>query len=222
MPGLFPRRHSVSTPHAGGVPACLGSSTDPTNPANFYRPGSEALLRVHYKPACLLQLATCNSSTSQSNNHVLVPGHLRDGGKRGAPLLPELPYAYFSAYQTRNGYNRYGTSDCASLGVSPYAQSASAPRNPPSNGSPVTTQYYNPSGYQIISSGTDGTFGQGSLFTSGSSLPQTFPNVTTNVWNPASAANSPALLGSKNSNPPQGADDQANFNSDTLGTSTVN
>src|SRR5262249_57460594 len=46
-------------------------------------------------------------------------------------------YAYFSSYGKPNGYNRYGSSDCASLGLSPYAVSAS--------------KYWNESTFHIIS-----------------------------------------------------------------------
>jgi prepilin-type N-terminal cleavage/methylation domain-containing protein len=67
------------------------------------------------------------------------------------PYGKNQPYAYFSNYGTRNGYNRYGNtlalSDCTSLGLQPYIQA---------NG-----DYLNPSTYQIISAGADGTFGAG-------------------------------------------------------------
>jgi hypothetical protein len=68
------------------------------------------------------------------------------------------PYAYFSSYGTRNGYNspinpRYDTGDCATLKVQPYYQSA----NP--------KLFYNPTGFQIVSAGADGLFGPGGLWT---------------------------------------------------------
>src|SRR5262249_51252778 len=59
------------------------------------------------------------------------------------------PYAYFSSYKGNNGYSPYGTSDCASLGVSPYYERTS----------PLT--YLRPSGFQIISAGSDTIFGPG-------------------------------------------------------------
>lgn len=77
-------------------------------------------------------------------------------------------YAYFCAYKKENGYNRYGvdnkgnvlpvsstapvTSDCASLGVWPYASSAR----------PLT--YLNSTSHQIICAGADGNFGPGTDF----------------------------------------------------------
>jgi prepilin-type N-terminal cleavage/methylation domain-containing protein len=59
------------------------------------------------------------------------------------------PYAYFSSYNVRNGYNRYGTSDCASLGVYPYQEAAG--------------RFLKPSSYQIIAAGPDGMFGPGTV-----------------------------------------------------------
>ena len=72
------------------------------------------------------------------------------------------PYAFFSA--SGNGvYNKYGVSDCASLGLSPYIQSS---------GPPIV--YVNANTFQIISAGRDGRFGAGGA-----------------NWNPASGTNDP-------------------------------
>jgi hypothetical protein len=63
------------------------------------------------------------------------------------------PFAYFSSYGKANGYNRYGDSDCSTLGVSPYALTlAPVPR------------YVNPNGFQLVSAGADKTFGPGGLW----------------------------------------------------------
>lgn len=106
-------------------------------------------------------------------------------------LVSGLPYAYFSNYGTRNGYNRYPGGDCPTLGVFPYAQGS--------------TQYVNPTGFQIISAGADLKFGPG-----------TNPGVTPlPLWTPATAANSAA-------SGPNGADDQSNFYDNVLGTPSVN
>lgn len=64
-------------------------------------------------------------------------------------------YAYFSSYGTLNGYNRYGTSDCASLRVAPYFQQNAG-----------QVQYFSPQKFQIISPGENGQFGPG-----GSNIP---------------------------------------------------
>ncbi|MFO0805541.1 MAG: type II secretion system protein [Gemmataceae bacterium] len=61
----------------------------------------------------------------------------------------DQPYAYFSSYGRKNGYNPWGTSDCASLGISPYRDTA--------------TTYYQPTGFQIVSAGADQNFGAGGL-----------------------------------------------------------
>jgi prepilin-type N-terminal cleavage/methylation domain-containing protein len=75
------------------------------------------------------------------------------------------PYAYFSSYTSRNGYNRYGSTDCPALGVSPFIASLSP-----------TVQYVYPDKFQIISAGSDGVFGPGG-----------------GPWSPATAAQSPAI-----------------------------
>jgi hypothetical protein len=86
---------------------------------------------------------------------------LRSGDKGGSaagyfsfadPFRTWQPFAYFSNYGQRDGYGRYGDSDCATLGVSPYFQT-SKPR-----------RYCNPAGTQILSAGPDGTFGAGGLW----------------------------------------------------------
>jgi prepilin-type N-terminal cleavage/methylation domain-containing protein len=56
------------------------------------------------------------------------------------------PYAYFSTYGTTNSYQ---ATDCASLGVAPYLQSAGA--------------YLKPDSFQIISAGKDMQFGPGGV-----------------------------------------------------------
>src|SRR5207253_9071458 len=53
-----------------------------------------------------------------------------------------VPYAYFSSYKTRNGYNRFASTDCPSLGVWPYAEALTP-----------TVRYLNPNTFQIISAG---------------------------------------------------------------------
>jgi general secretion pathway protein G len=74
------------------------------------------------------------------------------------------PYAYFCAGNRRDGYNRFGTSDCASLGVWPYAESLQP-----------QPRYFNPHTFQIISAGPDGQFGPGTVLPDG------------RTWSPATA-----------------------------------
>ena len=67
------------------------------------------------------------------------------------------PYAYFSSYGVRNGYNspikrKYANGDCDGLKLQPYYKSAA----------PV--EFLHPSGFQIISAGADGIFGPGGLW----------------------------------------------------------
>src|SRR5262249_44521606 len=109
------------------------------------------------------------------------------------PYDRNQPYAYFSSYGSRNGYNRYysalppnNISDCNGLGVWPYAE-ATLP----------SMRYLNPETFQIISAGDDGTFGQGSNLTL-TPIP---------TWTRTAAASSGCI----------GADDQSNFYDNKLG-----
>jgi general secretion pathway protein G len=104
-----------------------------------------------------------------------------------------VPYAYFSSYKSRNGYNPYYNnpnvpnyektiSDCSRLGVWPYAESL----NP--------TRYLKPNSFQIICAGADGTFGPGT----DPANPYIWTSTTADQINP------------------NGRDDQANFASSFL------
>src|SRR5262249_60861996 len=93
------------------------------------------------------------------------PSQLRDIHGRGffsyLDFYGQQPYAYFSSYNVVNGYNRYGGTDCPTLGVWPYAQ----------EWQPVP-RFWNPDSFQIISAGRDGKFGPGATDAS-------------RVWSPA-------------------------------------
>jgi RNA polymerase sigma factor (sigma-70 family) len=117
----------------GGIPAAasqpygvLGFSTSPTNPS---APGGNR--RGPYFEFQPSRLVGGNG------------GFFRylDAFKTGSP------YAYFSSYKSTNGYNRYGSSDCENLGVSPYQESSEV--------------FINPNGFQILSAGANGVFGPG-------------------------------------------------------------
>jgi prepilin-type N-terminal cleavage/methylation domain-containing protein len=81
----------------------------------------------------------------------LVTNNSRNSGKFPVFMDPfgNKPYAYLSSYSIfkQNNYNRYGSTDCPTLGVNPYW------------GNPG--QYYNPKTFQIISAGPDSLFGPG-------------------------------------------------------------
>jgi len=115
-------------PNTGTPAGCLGFSTSPTNPATSV--GNRISPFFEFK----------------SNRLVRGNGSFfsyQDGFGKNV-------YAYFSAYKLANGYNRYGTSDCANLGVSPYVLSTSP-----------TTVFINSTDSQIISAGANGLFGSG-------------------------------------------------------------
>jgi general secretion pathway protein G len=115
------------------VNGILGFSTTPTNPCDL---GTGIGPFYEFKPARLF--ARPNGAFAYNDPY----GN---------------PYAYFSSYKTRNGYNRYfsalANSDCATAGVWPYA-------DPTSPGPFPNMHYLNPSTFQIISAGPPNPFGQ--------------------------------------------------------------
>jgi general secretion pathway protein G len=119
-------------------------------------------------------------------------------GNGNGQISTGMPYAYFSSYKARNGYNRYfalaQNSDCSLLGVWPYYEFAGSANSTP--------RYLNPNTFQIISAGQDNQFGPG-----GTPSAQTgFQPAQANPWTPAN----PNPLG-------PGFDDQSNFSSSPLG-----
>jgi hypothetical protein len=157
-------------PTGGQVPGCLGFSANPLNPAfpggprkgPFCEFTAERLVQIH-----------------GNRFYSYLDGYRKK------------PYAYFSSYGKRNGYNRYFSldrkSDCASLGVWPYAESVEGD----------SPQYANPARFQIISAGADGKFGPGTDLTAKSPF----------TWTPETADQIPE----------PGEDDQGNFHSRFLG-----
>jgi prepilin-type N-terminal cleavage/methylation domain-containing protein len=129
---------------SGATHLCVGFSTNPTSPMD-----------------------------TSDMNHRIGPFYQFEGsrlavspvqGHQANPILVYndpygTPYAYFSSFRTRNGFNRYPTGDCLTLGVSPYQDTQST--------------FYNPETIQIISAGANKKFGAGG------------PNP---VWTPATAA----------------------------------
>src|SRR5262249_51433873 len=122
-----------------GVADCQGFSTNPRNPA---APGGgrRAICYEFHSPP-LVKLHD-NAFLSYLDPY------------------QKQPYAYFSSYKYRNGYNRYfpvsGDSDCAKLEVWPYARKLGE-----------QPEYVNPDTWQIISAGADTQFGPGTVLPSG-------------------------------------------------------
>jgi hypothetical protein len=129
----------------GGAAGCLGFSKDPHNPvAQDFDPRVGPFF-------------------------AFPSDRLRDIHGRGFLSFLDYyghPYAYFSSYPVA-GYNRYGGTDCPTLGVWPYAR----------EWDPVP-RFWNPDSFQIISAGSDGKFGPGTTEAS-------------RVWSPATAAAMP-------------------------------
>jgi hypothetical protein len=155
---------------APGQPGCLGFSVNRSNPTT---PGGDRIGPLYdFDPKRLVDF-----------HHNGFYSYLDPYGQK--------PYAFFSSYRQRNGYNRYLTldrqSDCAALGVWPYAEAFEG----------QTPRYLMPSGFQILSAGADGRFGPGTDLTAKSPF----------TWTPATAKQTLA----------PGKDDQSNFYSGRLG-----
>src|SRR5262249_4093624 len=131
---------------------CLGFSTIPTNPSI---PGGERIGPFY----------TFETGRLAISPNAPAPPNPGPPSARFFSFLDRYgtqPYAYFSSYKTTNGYNRYGTSDCLYLGVTPYAE--------------TPNRYHKADSFQIISAGVDGKWG------AGSGVPPTL------FWTPASAS----------------------------------
>jgi prepilin-type N-terminal cleavage/methylation domain-containing protein len=182
----------------GGIPqavngtfSCTGFSTNPRDPSAHVKPGGPSdVVGPFYE--------------FQTSRLVRLPLASR------VPVLPTLgtpsslhfsyldaygkvPFAYFSSYKTRNGYNRYalttGSSDCATLqNVWPLAESWLP-----------SPHYLKPETFQIVSAGADGKFGSGTVYALGK--PVWTPNTASTVYPDGTAGN----------------DDQSNYYDKLLG-----
>jgi general secretion pathway protein G len=166
-------------PNGGGSSGLNGFSTNATNPAAGGGPRKGPYF--DFDPQRLMII--------HGNSYSSYMDAFSDKIGNG----PKVPYAYFSSYDVRNGYNKYGTTtDCPTLGVWPYAQLA-----PPSS---PTVQYLYPDKFQIISAGPDNLFGPGTDFSSKTPV----------LWTPKTAANYGQAF-------PNAKDDQTNFYANFMG-----
>jgi hypothetical protein len=162
---------------------CLGWSTDPTD--------LTATTSVRIGPFF----------DFDSNRLAVRPGVGSGVFFTYADAYGSAPYAYFSSYKHANGYNRYfanmSASDCASLGVWPYARHLG-----------TAPSYFNPDSHQIISAGANRTFGQGSN--------QTFSSG--NTWSRQAPTEGSCLAKTGTTSPTApGEDDQCNFHDRLMG-----
>jgi prepilin-type N-terminal cleavage/methylation domain-containing protein len=214
-----------SSPYANraGPPACIGFSVNSTNPAANAAAGGDVLpILYDFSGSRLVLVHGIDPVTGLPNGNLFysygdywasVSAALNPAFGSTANLVAGRPYAFFSSYGKKNGYNRYFnvlapttpiSSDCKLLGVWPYAEAM-----PPA----VTTERYVKSEtFQIISAGADGPqtgggFGSGTVITT--------VNATGHlVGAPTWTATSPS-----GANPPgtPGADDLSNFHDTLLG-----
>ena len=174
----------------GGIQAtnpngCLGFSIDSANPD---KAGGERVSFFDFNSARLITLS--RASKAQSIFFSYVDGY---GSGSANQAAPGVPYAYFASYAIDNNYNRYGSTDCPTLGVWPYAEGKTVGATAGSG----VVRYIKPRTFQIISAGADAKFGPGSVIVNGT------PSY---VWTSATAA----------SIDPKGADDMANFSAGVL------
>jgi general secretion pathway protein G len=133
---------------AGGINSCTGFSTNAQNPAwHIANAGTPTVPPFfEFDSSKLITLPAANRVSYGAGLPAVSTSHFsyRDTYKLA-------PYAYFSSGTSRNGYNPLAStlplgtkssSDCSSLGVWPYAQSAGS--------------YLNPATCQIISAGANG------------------------------------------------------------------
>jgi prepilin-type N-terminal cleavage/methylation domain-containing protein len=188
----------------GGIPGvdpttgrlfCGGFSTNPQNPAYQTLAVGSEIIQPFFD--------------FQSDRLISLPKSFRTNQSIGSSFYSykdtygNVPYAYFSSYKTSNGYNRYNSSDCDSLGVWPYAQ-----------GLVPTPRYLNPNTFQIISAGANGALVGTKHLGFGRGTDLTNPN---SIWTPQTAGISQAIWG-YNNDKQAGVDDQSNFYDSTLGT----
>jgi prepilin-type N-terminal cleavage/methylation domain-containing protein len=137
----------------GGMNGDMGFSTNGANPAQnpnanptqgWGPSGSRVAPFFEFKTKRLVSLHPASPT---------YPSYIDPYGK--------MPYAYFSSYKVRNGYNRYGTTDCPSLGNPSLGLPPPSPYNDGQN-------YYNAETCQIISAGRNKLFGPGGLWAPGS------------------------------------------------------
>jgi general secretion pathway protein G len=217
----------------GGINAGTGFSTNPQNPAwHIANAGTPTVPPFfEFDSSRLITLTAAHRVSYAAGIPAVSTSHFsyRDSYKLA-------PYAYFSSGTSRNGYNPLAStlllgtkssSDCSSLGVWPYAQSAGS--------------YLNPTTFQIISAGANGHavgglapmwgFGTGWGFGRGSDLnaPTTYGAGTpAAVWTPTIIGSPSATSASWDYGPAgsatglpfdmsAGLDDQSNFYDVMLG-----
>ena len=195
-------------------PFCSGFSTNPADPTyHVTHPGSDTI-------PPFFDFDSGRLAQRKPSRYLSYLDTWANSVPAGTPYSPAngMPYAYFSSYKTRNGYNRFygppnnlSSSDCATLSVWPYAE---GPTSPGAAASPSNWRYLNPNTFQIISAGRNFAFGQGTN-------PNPFFAGPFPFWSPPDrAGNTEASRGKGDlpPNPPQaGTDDQSNFYDSTLG-----
>jgi prepilin-type N-terminal cleavage/methylation domain-containing protein len=140
--------------------ACLGFATDARDPIKLSQ--SQGRKGPFFEfPTTRLGIWPGNQAGSTGLYFSFFDPYSQNSPPQAAGNPGDKPYAYFSNFDQRNGYNDFSqppgspnrklpTADCASLGINPYWQpGATGP------------QYYNANSHQIISAGLDRKHGKG-------------------------------------------------------------
>jgi general secretion pathway protein G len=180
---------------------CLGFSIDSANPDKPFdkdvipppstQPGERVSFYDFNSPRLFIPLDATTKKPLRGPNTVFLS--YADGYGRGDATV-DKPYLYFSTYGIENNYNRYLSlpqdpkkSDCKTFKVWPYAEALQ----------PIP-RYVKPKTFQIISAGTNQTFGTGTVADGTVAVPF--------VWTAGTAAQIGA----------DGQDDLANFSAGIL------
>jgi len=137
--------------------ACLGFSSDPLDPIKLSQSQGRKGPFFEFPTA---RLGICPGNAAGANGLYLsfFNSYTQNSPPQFTGNPGDKPYAYFSNYGQRNGFNdpvnkKFPNADCASLGVNPYYQ-----------GGVKGPQYLGGNTHQIISAGMDRKFGPGGLW----------------------------------------------------------
>jgi general secretion pathway protein G len=142
---------------------CLGFSTDPLDPSDFYSTNATAMPRsFDFEPKRLVQWSSVSglSATTYNSHFLSYTDPISNNTSTTSSFAKGAqPYAYFSAYKTPNGYNRTSLSGYNATYDNPTLGITNGPYYFFGTSSPV--QYVKPDTFQVICSGFDGIFGAG-------------------------------------------------------------
>jgi prepilin-type N-terminal cleavage/methylation domain-containing protein len=147
---VYSPANTVPAANVTGAITMVGFSNNPQNPAAAPTSGAERRQGPYFEFQGS-RLVSFTSAGSTGSYPIYWDPWTHTGGN-----ALRKPYAFFASYNTEGGglYNKYGGSDCSSLGaLMPYQASAATATAP--------AVFLNPNSFQIISAGKNGLFGAG-------------------------------------------------------------